>query len=423
VSSIADVHARQVLDSRGNPTVEAEVRLESGATGRAIVPSGASTGVHEAVELRDGGAEWGGKGVGRAVANVNGEIAARVRGLDAADQAALDAALVELDGTPNKGRLGANAVLGVSLAVAKARAAEDGVSLFRSLGGDAAVKLPVPMLNVINGGVHAPNSIDLQEFMVVPAGASSFSEGLRIAVETYAALRSVLAGRGLATAIGDEGGFAPDLPSSEAAIEAILEAADRAGHADRVAIALDPATTEVFSDGVYRFEGRELAGDDLVGFWTGLVDRYPIVSIEDGAAEDDWATWAALTRGLGGRVQLVGDDLFVTNPERLRRGIDDGVANSILVKVNQIGTLSETRAAIAMAHEAGYTAVVSHRSGETEDATIADLAVAANAGQIKTGAPARSDRVAKYNQLLRIEEELGDRAVYPGWAAFPRAGR
>jgi enolase len=279
------------------------------------------------------------------------------------------------------------------------------------------------MLNVINGGVHAPNSIDLQEFMVVPAGASSFSEGLRIAVETYVALRGVLAGRGLATAIGDEGGFAPDLPSSEAAIEAILEAAGNAGHADRVAIAVDPATTEVYSDGVYRFEGRELGGDDLVGFWADLVGRYPIVSIEDGAAEDDWEAWAALTRELGDRVQLVGDDLFVTNPERLRRGIHEGVANSILVKVNQIGTLTETLEAIGMAHDAGYTAVVSHRSGETEDATIADLAVAVNAGQIKTGAPARSDRVAKYNQLLRIEEELGDRAVYPGWAAFPRSGR
>jgi enolase len=423
LSAIVDVHARQVLDSRGNPTVEVEVRLDSGATGRAIVPSGASTGVHEAVELRDGGAEWGGKGVTRAVANVNGELAGRVRGLDAGDQAGLDRALVELDGTPNKGRLGANAVLGVSLAAAKARAAESGVSLFRSLGGDSAVTLPVPMLNVINGGVHAPNSIDLQEFMVVPAGASSFSEGLRIAVETYVALRGVLAGRGLATAIGDEGGFAPDLPSSEAAIEAILEAAGNAGHADRVAIAVDPATTEVYSDGVYRFEGRELGGDDLVGFWADLVGRYPIVSIEDGAAEDDWEAWAALTRELGDRVQLVGDDLFVTNPERLRRGIHEGVANSILVKVNQIGTLTETLEAIGMAHDAGYTAVVSHRSGETEDATIADLAVAVNAGQIKTGAPARSDRVAKYNQLLRIEEELGDRAVYPGWAAFPRSGR
>jgi enolase len=423
VTRIAGVHGRQVLDSRGNPTVEVEVALDSGATGRAIVPSGASTGVHEAVELRDGAAEWGGKGVTRAVANVNGEIAGRVRGLDAGDQGVLDAALVELDGTANKGRLGANAVLGVSLAAAKARAAEEGVSLFRSLGGDGAVTLPVPMLNVINGGVHAPNSIDLQEFMVVPGGATSFSDGLRIAVETYVALRGVLAGRGLATAIGDEGGFAPDLPSSEAAIEAILEAAENAGHADRVAIALDPATTEVYADGVYRFEGRELGGGELVGFWADLVDRYPIVSIEDGAAEDDWDAWAALTRELGGRVQLVGDDLFVTNPERLRRGIDDGVANSILVKVNQIGTLTETLEAIRLAQGAGYTAVVSHRSGETEDATIADLAVAVNAGQIKTGAPARSDRVAKYNQLLRIEEELGDRAVYPGWAAFPRSGR
>jgi enolase len=423
VSRIASVHARLVLDSRGNPTVEADVRLDSGAFGRALVPSGASTGVHEAVELRDGGQEWGGKGVGRAVANVNDEIAAAVAGADARDQPALDRALVELDGTPNKGRLGANAILGVSLAVAKAVAAEDGDSLFRSLGGDGATTLPVPMLNVINGGVHAQNSIDLQEFMLVPAGAGSFAEAIRIGAEVYHALRGVLHERGLATAVGDEGGFAPDLPSSEAAIEAILEGADRAGHRDRVAIALDPATSELFSDGVYRFEGRELGTDELPGFWVDLAARYPIVSIEDGAAEDDWDGWAALTRALGDRVQLVGDDLFVTNPARLRRGIDAGVANSILVKVNQIGTLTETLEAIAVAHGAGYTAVMSHRSGETEDATIADLAVATGTGQIKTGAPARSDRVAKYNQLLRIEEELGDRAVYPGWDAFPRFER
>jgi enolase len=423
VSRVASVHARQVLDSRGNPTVEADVRLDSGAFGRAIVPSGASTGAHEAVELRDGGSEWGGKGVARGVANVNGEIAAAVTGADARDQVALDRALVELDGTPNKGRLGANAILGVSLAVAKAVAAEDGDSLFRSLGGDGATTLPVPMLNVINGGVHAQNSIDLQEFMLVPAGADSFAEAIRIGAEVYHALRSVLHERGLATAVGDEGGFAPDLPSSEAAIEAILEGAERAGHRDRVAIALDPATSELFSDGVYRFEGRELGTDELPGFWVDLATRYPIVSIEDGAAEDDWDGWAALTRALGDRVQLVGDDVFVTNPERLRRGIDAGVANSILVKVNQIGTLTETLEAIAIAHGAGYTAVMSHRSGETEDATIADLAVATGTGQIKTGAPARSDRVAKYNQLLRIEEELGDRAVYPGWSAFPRFER
>jgi enolase len=379
--------------------------------------------VHEAVELRDGEQAWGGKGVHRAVENVSGEIAARVRGLDARDQAGLDAALVELDGTQNKGRLGANAILGVSLAAAKAAAAEDGAPLFRFLGGDEAQTLPVPMLNVINGGAHAQNSIDLQEFMLVPAGAASFADAVRIGSEVYHELRAVLHERGLSTAVGDEGGFAPDLPSAEAAIEAILEAAARAGHADRVAIALDPAMTELFADGVYRFEGRELGSDELPGFWAELIERYPIVSIEDGAAEDDWAAWGELTRRLGDRVQLVGDDLFVTNPDRLRRGIEEGVANSILVKLNQIGTLSETLQAIDLAQGAGYTAVISHRSGETEDTTIADLAVATNAGQIKTGAPARSDRVAKYNQLLRIQEELGERATYPGWSAFPRARR
>jgi enolase len=420
---IVDVRGRQVLDSRGNPTVEVEVRLESGVSGRAIVPSGASTGVHEAVELRDGGAEWGGKGVGRAVANVNGELARLVRGRDAADQEGLDRAMIELDGTANKGRLGANAILGVSLAAAKASAADAGVSLYRYLGGDEASTLPVPMMNVINGGAHAANSIDLQEFMVVPVGAESFADGLRVGAEVYHLLEKVLADRGLATGVGDEGGFAPDLESSEAAIDAILEAAERAGHRDRVAIALDPATSEVFSDGVYRFEGREKTSAEMPGFWSEIVDRYPVVSIEDGAAEDDWDSWAALTRELGERVQLVGDDLFVTNPERLQQGIDRGVANSILVKVNQIGTLTETIEAVRLAQRAGYSAVMSHRSGETEDATIADLAVALGTGQIKTGAPARSDRVAKYNQLLRIEEELGERALYPGWAAFPRARR
>jgi enolase len=410
-SRIAGVKARQILDSRGNPTVEVELALESGAVGRAAVPSGASTGQWEAVELRDGGPAYGGKAVTRAVANANGEIAAALKGLDAADQQALDARLVELDGTPNKGRLGANAILGSSLAAAKAVAAEHGVSLFRHLGGEGAVTLPVPLLNVINGGVHADNAIDLQEFMVVPGGATSFAEALRIAAETYHALKSLLHERGLATAVGDEGGFAPDLGSSEEAIEAILEAAERAGHRERVAIALDPAATELFADGSYRFEGRELSSGELLGFWAGLLDRYPIVSL---------GAWAALTAELGARVQLVGDDIFVTNPERLQRGIDEGVANSILVKVNQIGTLSETLEAIRLAGEHGYTSVISHRSGETEDVTIADLAVATNAGQIKTGAPSRTDRVAKYNQLLRIEEELGDRAVYPGWAAFPR---
>ena len=420
MTGISRTHARQILDSRGNPTVEVEVTLESGATGRAGVPSGASTGVHEALELRDGGEEWGGKGVTKAVGNVNGEIAEAVRGHDAADQRGLDQALIKLDGTPNKGRLGANAILGVSLAVAKAAAAEAELSLFRYLGGEEAVTLPVPMLNVINGGAHAQNSIDLQEFMVVPVGGESFADGLRIGAEVYHSLRAVLHERGFGTGVGDEGGFAPDLESSEAAVEAILEAAERAGHRERIAIALDPAASEVFEDGVYRFEGREKPAAEMPAFWAELVARYPIVSIEDGLAEDDWETWAQLTRELGERVQLVGDDLFVTNPERLQRGIDDGVGNSILVKVNQIGTLTETLEAIRMAQSAGYTAVISHRSGETEDTTIADLAVATDCGQIKTGAPARSERVAKYNQLLRIEEELDDAARYAGRAAFPR---
>jgi enolase len=422
MSAIARVRGRQILDSRGNPTVEVDVQLESGAFGRAAVPSGASTGVHEAVELRDGGAAWGGKGVTNAVANV-AEIERTVTGMDAADQGGVDRALIELDGTPNKGRLGANAILGVSLAVAKAAAADAGLPLYRYLGGDEASTLPVPMLNVINGGAHAANSVDLQEFMVVPVGAPTFAEGLRLGAEVYHALKKVLGDRGLATGVGDEGGFAPDLESSEAAIEAILEAAERAGHRDAVAIALDPATSEIFSDGVYRFEGREKTSSEMPGFWAELVARYPIVSIEDGLAEDDWDAWAQLTRELGERVQLVGDDLFVTNPARLREGIERGVGNSILVKVNQIGTLTETIEAVRLAQANGYTAVMSHRSGETEDATIADLAVALGTGQIKTGAPARSDRVAKYNQLLRIEEELGERAVYPGWQAFPRAGR
>ena len=422
MSAIKDVRGRWILDSRDNPTVEVDVELESGALGRAAVPSGASTGVHEAVELRDGGPDWGGKGVAKAVANV-AEIRAAVAGLDALDQAGLDRMLIELDGSPNKGRLGANAVLGVSLAVAKAAAAEQRQPLYRYLGGEDAVTLPVPMLNVINGGVHADNSIDLQEFMVVPVAADTFADGLRIGVEVYHALKRVLADRGLATGVGDEGGFAPDLESSEAAIEAILEAAERAGHRDAVVIALDPAASEIFTDGVYGFEGREHSSAEMPGFWAELVERYPIVSIEDGLAEDDWDAWGRLTAELGDRVQLVGDDLFVTNPERLRLGIERGVANSILVKVNQVGTLTETAEAIRVAHASGYTAVMSHRSGETEDATIADLAVAFGTGQIKTGAPARSDRAAKYNQLLRIEEELGSRARYPGWSAFPRSRR
>jgi enolase len=420
VSRITSVHARQILDSRGNPTLEAEMRLESGAFARAAVPSGASIGAHEAVELRDGGDLYGGKSVLRAVANVDGEIAGAVGGLEADDQAALDRTLIELDGTPNKERLGANAILGVSLAAAKAVAVERGVSLFRSLGGDAARTLPVPMMNVINGGAHAQNSLDLQEFMILPAGADSFADALRIGADVFHSLKNVLHERGLATAVGDEGGFAPDLGSSEVAIGAILEAAERAGHRERVAIALDPAASEFFRDGSYRFEGRDADGPGMAAFYVSLAEQFPLVSVEDGVAEDDWGAWRGLTERLGDRLQLVGDDVFVTNPERLQRGIDEHVANAILVKVNQIGTLTETLETIELARSNGYAAVISHRSGETEDTTIADLAVATNAGQIKTGAPSRTDRVAKYNQLLRIEEELGDRAVYPGWQAFPR---
>jgi enolase len=423
MSRIADVRARQILDSRGNPTVEVDVVLKSGARGRAAVPSGASTGVHEAVELRDGGDAYGGKAVTKAVANAGGEIADAVRGMKADEQEALDRTLIELDGTPNKGRLGANAILGVSLATAKAAAVEAGRPLYRYLGGKGATTLPVPMLNVINGGVHAANSIDLQEFMVVPVGADSFAGALQIAAEVYHALQKVLKGKGLATAVGDEGGFAPDLPTSEAAIEAILEAAEQAGHREHIAIALDPASSEFFSDGVYRFEGREAQPAALADFYAGLVERFPIVSLEDGNAEDDWDGWKLTTDRLGGKIQLVGDDIFVTNPERLQLGIERGVANSILIKVNQIGTLTETIEAVKLAHKKGYTTVISHRSGETEDSTIADLAVALGTGQIKTGAPARSERVAKYNQLLRIEEELGKRAEYPGWKAFPRAAK
>jgi len=397
--------------------------LESGAHGRAAVPSGASTGVHEALELRDGGELWGGKGVSNAVANVRDEIAAALRGHDAADQRGVDERLIELDGSPNKGRLGANAILGVSLATAKAAAAEAGQSLFLYLGGEEARTLPVPMLNVINGGAHAENSIDLQEFMVVPAGADTFAEALRIGAEVFHSLKGLLHERGLATGVGDEGGFAPDLGSSEEAIDAVLEAAERAGHRERVAIALDPAATELYRGGRYAFEGREEDGAGMVRFWEELAGRHPIVSIEDGLAEDDWPTWLALTEGLGDRLQLVGDDLFVTNVERLRRGIEEGVANAVLIKVNQIGTLTETLDTIELARASGYGVVISHRSGETEDATIADLAVATNSGQIKTGAPSRGERTAKYNQLLRIEEELGGRAQYPGWDAFPRFRR
>ena len=420
MSGIASAHARQILDSRGNPTVEVDVRLESGAFGRAAVPSGASTGQLEAVELRDGGPAYGGKGVTQAVANVEGELAGAVRGIDAADQRALDQAMIDLDGTPNKGRLGANAILGVSLAAAKAAAAEAGVPLYRWLGGDEARTLPVPMMNVINGGAHAQNSIDLQEFMLVPAGAAAFGDALRIGSETFHALKAVLHERGLSTAVGDEGGFAPDLASTQEAIEAILEAAERAGHRENVAIALDPAASEFFSQGVYRFEGREADASAMSDFYAGLIEEYPVVSVEDGVAEDDWDAWRALTARLGARVQLVGDDVFVTNPSILRRGIGEGIANAILVKVNQIGTLTETLETIELAQRNGYGVVVSHRSGETEDATIADIAVATNAGQIKTGSMSRTDRVAKYNQLLRIEEELGATALYPGWTAFRR---
>jgi enolase len=423
---VTRVHARQILDSRGNPTVEVDVELDSGVVGRAAVPSGASTGHFEAVELRDGDAGvYLGKGVLKAVENVERELGPALAGLDVGDQAAVDRRLLELDGTPNKSRLGANAILGVSLAAAKAGALEAGVPLYRHLGGEEACVLPVPLMNVINGGAHAQNSLDLQEFMVVPAGASSFSEALRIGAETFHRLRELLHEHGLATGVGDEGGFAPDLPSGEEAIAVVLEAAERAGHAEKVAIALDPATTELYEGGRYRLpgEGLDLDADGLVSFWEELCGRYPIVSIEDGLAEDDWTGWKSLTERLGDRAQLVGDDLFVTNVERLRQGIEAGVANAILVKVNQIGTLTETLEAVELARANGYAAVMSHRSGETEDTTIADLAVATGVGQIKTGAPSRSDRVAKYNQLLRIEEHLADAAVYPGWSAFPRAGR
>jgi enolase len=425
MSQIEHVHARQILDSRGNPTVEVELSLQSGAWGRAAVPSGASTGEFEATELRDGGAEWLGKGVRKAVENVNGEIATAVRGHDAANQAALDRLLITLDGTPNKSRLGANAVLGVSLAAAQAAAAEKRLPLWKYLGGETAHVLPVPMMNVLNGGVHADNKVDFQEFMIVPVGGRSFSEALRMGDEVFHHLKRTLHERGMSTAVGDEGGFAPDLHSNEEALEVLVAGIRAAGYApgDQVAIALDPAVSELYKDGVYvlEHEGRTLGADQLAGYWSELVGRYPIISLEDGMAEEDWTGWATLTGQLGNKVQLVGDDLFVTNTARLKRGIDSGVANSILIKVNQIGTLTETLAAIRMAREAGYTAVISHRSGETEDVTIADLAVATGCGQIKTGAPSRTDRVAKYNQLLRIEEVLGASAVYPGKGAFRNA--
>ncbi len=422
MSQIESVHARQILDSRGNPTVEVDIVLRSGAQGRATVPSGASTGEFEATELRDGGAAWAGKGVSNAVGNVNGEIAQAVHGTDVLDQSGLDRALIELDGTPNKGRLGANAILGVSLAAARAAAAEERQPLWRYLGGEGARVLPVPMMNVVNGGAHADNSVDFQEFMVVPVGAPSFAEALRMGAEVFHALKKTLAKQGHSTAVGDEGGFAPNLESNEAALQALVDGIEAAGYEPGrdLAIALDPAASEVFSGGSYELthEGRTLSSDEMAAYWADVAGRYPILSIEDGMDEEDWDGWKTLTGRIGETVQLVGDDLFVTNTERLQRGIDLGVANSILVKVNQIGTLTETLAAIDLARSNGYTAVMSHRSGETEDTTIADLAVATGCGQIKTGAPSRSDRVAKYNQLLRIEEALGADAEFPGRSVF-----
>jgi enolase len=425
VPTIELIHARQILDSRGNPTVEVDVALDTGAIGRAAVPSGASTGEFEAAELRDGGDEWAGKGVSRAVHNVNDEIARALTGARATEQGAIDRTLIDLDGTPNKGRLGANAILGVSLAVAKAAAAEADEPLYLFLGGTAETTLPVPMMNVLNGGAHADNKVDFQEFMVVPAGAPSFTDGLRMGVEIFHTLKGVLKSRSLGTTVGDEGGFAPDLGSNEEALEILMMGIEAAGYeAGREAfVALDPATSELYENGAYvlEHEGRTLSGEELTDYWAGVCDRYPVVSIEDGMDEEDWDGWARITERLGDRVQLVGDDLFVTNAERLSRGIEAGVGNSVLVKLNQIGTLTETLETIAIARDAGYTTVISHRSGETEDTTIADIAVATGAGQIKTGAPSRSDRVAKYNRLLRISEELGERAVYPGIEAF--AGR
>jgi enolase len=422
MTAVAKTHARQILDSRGNPTVEVEITLESGAMGRAAVPSGASTGEYEAVELRDGGSEWGGKGVTQAVANVNGEIAAAIIGIDPGEQEEFDARLLDLDGTPNKGRLGANALLGVSLAGAKAAAAERDLPLWKYLGGPNAHILPTPMMNVLNGGSHADNSVDFQEFMVVPVGAESFAHAMQIGTEVFHALARSLKAKGLSTTVGDEGGFAPNLSSNEAALQELIAGIEAAGYrpGDDVAIALDPATSEIYSDGVYdlKHEGRKLSSEEMVTYWAEIVEKYPVVSIEDGLDENDWDGWKLLTDTIGSKTQLVGDDLFVTNPARLTEGIERGVANSILVKVNQIGTLSETLEAVGIASQAGYSAVMSHRSGETEDTTIADLAVATGCGQIKTGAPSRSDRVAKYNQLLRIEEALGDVARYPGKSSF-----
>jgi enolase len=428
MSAIVDVHARQILDSRGNPTVEVDIALESGATGRAAVPSGASTGAHEAVELRDGDkGRYLGKGVLNAVEAVNGEIQDAIGGLEGADQVRIDQIMIELDGTPNKGRLGANAILGVSLAVAKSAAAEAGLPLYRYVGGSQARVLPVPMMNIINGGAHADNPIDFQEFMVMPVAAESASEAIRWGSEVFHALKAQLKAAGHNTNVGDEGGFAPNLKSAEDALDFILKAIEKAGFkaGEQIALALDTASTEFYKNGQYHLEGegKVLDAAGMVALYSKLVSSYPILSIEDGMAEDDWDGWKALTRAIGDRVQLVGDDLFVTNPERLATGIQRGIANAILVKVNQIGTLTETLTAVEMAHKAGYRAVMSHRSGETEDATIADLAVATNCGQIKTGSLSRSDRTAKYNQLLRIEEQLGSAARYAGRAALARKGR
>ncbi len=420
---IEEIFAREVLDSRGNPTVEVDVQLESGDIGRAIVPSGASTGAHEALELRDGDkTRYGGKGVVNAVRNVNTEIAEALTGLDAADQLAIDHELLKLDGTPNKSKLGANAILGVSLACAKASAAALGLPLYRYLGGVYAHTLPVPMMNILNGGKHAQNSTDFQEFMIMPVGAPTFREALRWCSEIYQSLKKVLHDRGQGTNVGDEGGFAPSLPTNEAALEVIVEAIDKAGYklGDQIFLAMDPACTELYQDGKYHLkrEGRSLTSAEMVDYWADIARRYPLISLEDGLHEDDWDGWALLRQKIGDRVQLVGDDLLVTNVQRLKRAIDEQSANSILIKLNQIGSLTETLSAIQMAQRAAWTAVISHRSGESEDVTIADLAVATNAGQIKTGAPARTDRIAKYNQLLRIEEELGDTAVYAGRTAF-----
>jgi enolase len=418
MTAIVDIHAREILDSRGNPTVEVDVLLESGAMGRAAVPSGASTGAHEAVELRDGGKRFGGKGVQKAVQAVNEELFEALAGMDAEDQAALDSVMIEMDGSRNKAVLGANAILGVSLAIAKAAAEEAGLPLYRYVGGVAARTLPVPMMNILNGGVHADNPIDIQEFMIMPVGVDSCADAIRCGSEVFQALKAELHKAGLNTNVGDEGGFAPNLASARDALDFIMRSIEKAGYkpGDDVMLALDPASTEFFEDGKYqlRGEGKVLGSDDMAAYYEALVKDYPIISIEDGMAEDDWDGWAALTQAIGDKVQLVGDDLFVTNTERLSRGIRDGIANSILVKVNQIGSLTEALAAVEMAHKAGYTAVMSHRSGETEDSTIADLAVATNCGQIKTGSLCRSDRTAKYNQLIRIEEQLGDVADYAG---------